>query len=165
MKKTTTVLSAVSTAIAVTSIIAALAMITILWAPMCRLYTTSEDVMGMGPVIPVSSIVSMLEYVAVSLLLLFTSKVKKVFAAEIIAIALIVLVFPPLIRILGDVQTRLIGQYTGAYALSAYYTTSSIISIPLSFAAISPSLCLVISGMRIADKVNLRRMNSANTEI
>ena len=161
MKKTFTVLSLVATIVLEISVLIAASFLTFLWEPMCSLFTTESIA---GPIFSVSLILRAIVLTVVSLLLLFTAKSKKSIAIEIVSIVIIVIGLPVLTEIISNIQQTFVNTYGFMY-VQRYAVTNTILNIPTLLMSVASAICIVVSGMRIAYKINLGKQRSQITNV
>ena len=159
MKKTISILSIISLCVAATALLLAIALLTVFWKPACRLFGASVDVTAAGPVISVSSVVSMLTGLAIAVGACVFTKSSRTIVFEIIAVLLIIGI-PGLDTLLSYVEATVIGHWGGTDKLAALSISSGIISFAAGLMGNAKALCRVICGMSISEKVISKRIAS-----
>jgi len=152
MKKLINAFSITALASIGASLLLACALLTVLWEAMLRFYNP-DLLQRIDPVIPFSTVLTIVGTLAISILLLVTFKPQGSVAIEIVSLVLLVVGFPLLSYVASFLQQMLMTSQLGeSYALSLSIT-SSILSVSTMLAGLARSICLFVCGMRIAQKV------------
>ena len=160
MKKAISVFSIISVVVAALSFTLFIGFLTVLWKPMCHIYVTSPDVVGAGPIIPMGTLIHMIGCLVVAIISCFFTKTNRVIVFEVIALALLILIIPVLTRSLTMVQSITVGQTMGEYYAAAFSIANQISTVPNALMAVAESLCLVVCGMSISEKLITKKYES-----
>ena len=155
MKKTINVLSIVSTVISAIALLIAIVMLTFFWKPMSLIYSSSTDIIESGPIIPIGNTLYILGCLIVSIIIVLSSKAKRVIAIEIVAMVLLCAVLPLATWILSLVQQSNV-NYLGVVAAARLLITNKVLALPVNLVSFSRMLLLVICGMRVVDKIRCK---------
>ena len=160
MKKTISILSIISIAIAAVALLLFISLMTVVWEPMCVLFNSPQDIIATGPIIPNGTMVYIVGCFLIAITAFVSTKSSRAIVLEVIAIVLLAVVIPLLDWRLSMAQTSVIGQM-GAIALSTLSIAQQMGSFASGLMAVSEALCLVVCGMSISEKVHSKRVNSS----
>ena len=165
MKKTILILSVISIVIAAVSMLLLISFLTAFWEPMCILFSAPQGIVEAGPIIPDGTMVYMVGCLLVTVAIGVFAKSNRAIVFEIIAIVLLSVVIPILVRRLSMTQTLVIGQTMGDAKPASLNVANQIGSFASRLMAVSEALCLVVCGMSITEKVIKKAVSHANQTI
>lgn len=165
MKKTISILSITSIALAVLSLLLAVGLLFIFWEPVCLLISAPEAVVDAGPIIPIGNMVYMVGCLIVAVLVCICAKSNRSVVLEIMAIVFLSVILPALAWRLSMAQTSQIGRTMGAATLTALSVATDVSGFARGLMDVSVALCLVACGMSISEKAFLikDRLNANHT--
>ena len=155
MKKLLTSLSVISLLFIGFSLLLAVVLLMFFWEPTCVMYSFSAELIAIGPIIPIGTILRVVLYSTVALILLLTVKSQNSMVVEIISILVLSIFVPVSVYRLSIVQSASLSASTQQFACLSL--TSNILTYPLLILDLSSYLCLVVCGMRIAKKFSIQR--------
>lgn len=160
MSKSIKILSIISVIFSCVGILIAIAILTFLWEPINILFNSPDVITEANPIIPIGTMMHIVSSIIVAIVLLVSCKSKKLILIEILSIVFLSMVLPVMIYRIDMTQTIFVGHTMGNNALSVMNVGNSYMVFSLGFVNLSISLCLITSGMRIAEKVIENKNNS-----
>ena len=153
MKKLINAFSITALASVGASLLLTFTLLTVLWEVMLRMYDPGL-LQRIDPVIPFSTVLTIVGTLAISILLLVTFKPQGSVAIEIVSLVLLVVGFPLLSYVASFLQQILMTSQIGESYAQSLSITSRILSVSTMLAGLARSLCLFVCGMRIAQKLS-----------
>lgn len=153
MKKLINAFSITALASVGASLLLTFALLTVFWEAMLPMYGSGLLEM-IDPVIPFSTVLTIVGTLAISILLLTTFKPQGSVAIEIVSLVLLVVGFPLLSYVASFLQQMLMASQMGESYVRSLSITTNILSVPTMLAGLARSLCLFVCGMRIAQKLS-----------
>ena len=156
MKKTISILSIIAIVLATIALLTGIISLTVFWKSSCQLYAAGNaSVIAAGPIFPLNGMTYIVGGLLVAILLSIFTKTSKSIVFEIIAIAVLAAVIPILMGLLYTFQSLMMSQM-GSTALLALTVSTTSFSTANSIMGIAETLCLVVCGMSIAQKVHAK---------
>ena len=157
MKKAISILSIISVVLAVSSLLLAIGFLSVFWEPMCLRFSPSREMVEAGPIIPIGDMVYLVGCLVVAVIICVCTKSNKNIVIEIISIVLLGVVLPLLAWHISKEQTAEIAQNIEVYKLAALTAAKSMSNSARGLMNVSATLCLVVCGMGISEKVILKK--------
>ena len=149
MKKAIKIISLISFCIAILACVLAIVFLTVFWEPVCLMFYNSTEIVEMGPIIPVDSIVYLFSCLGASTILIASHKLRKTIILDVILVICLSIVIPVLSWQLSIIQHISVSSGS-VMKYTSFSVTRQIVNYLLSLINVSKCLCFVICGMRIA---------------
>ena len=150
MKKTTSVLSVITVALAAAALFLAVSGLTVFWKPVCGIFSASSETIEMGPVFPVGDMVYLVGCLVVAIIV--CAKPNGAVPLNVAAIVLQGAVLPAVTSVCTWAQTSAV-RPMGVETIQALTLARSICDLAGSLTEVAAALCLVVCGMRISARV------------
>ena len=156
MKKTIKILTIVSGAIMILSMLALIICVLLQGTLTYLFYSTSS--MGEYFIFPVARFVYVFGILLCSVLLFFSAGLRKLgMWAEIVAIPFIAVFFPFVQWIISMMQTTLGANAKGSLFVAATAAVNNLASMATCLVPLAASVLLVVSGLSIASKIYVKK--------
>ncbi len=162
MKKPTSILSIIAIVLSALSLFWATALLFAFWEQVCIfLYHVSEEVIAEGPILPIGNTVYIVGGIVLIVVAYICSKSSKTIVGEIVSIVLLSIVLPVVTSRLSIAQTKEIASGLGtSSAVVAFNIATNISGFARSLMNVAASLCFVVCGMSISEKVIAKKTAS-----
>ena len=163
MKKTINILTIMSIVLSATTLLLFIAFVSVFWEQTCLLFSDSHELIEMGPTIPLAGTVSMVGRLLISIFIFAFRKTPKFIAIEIFSIVFLAAILPISSFFLSLIQNSIV-SHEGILEVFALNVTTNINQYASKFATLCPPICFIVCGMRLSEKIRLRKLSDTTAQ-
>lgn len=161
MEKTISILSIIAIILSVLALFWANTLLFVFWEQVCFFLNAPETIIAEGPILPIGNTAYMIGCLVLVVVAYICSRSRKTIVGEVASIVLLSIVLPTVTSCLSIFQTTVISSSLETYsALGALNIANDISGLARSFMNVAASLCFVVCGMSISEKVITKKTAS-----